>query len=146
MTTKTRRSQMVRKTLGALAAAAALLVAGPATAAHADATLGDDGAVLRFDAVGGRDVIAVYRDAGSVVFGGGTPITASAPCTSLSTARAACPTPRPIVADLGDQDDAMTLTPNLPSATIHGGEGNDRVYAMDAPLVALGEDGDDKLY
>jgi hypothetical protein len=95
------------RTIGAAAVATVLLVAGPATVAHADATVREDGAVIRYEG-GGQDSFTVEANAGHVVLRrydlSGARIAAVTPCTSSDT-EASCPSSNPVVADLGDQDD-----------------------------------------
>jgi hypothetical protein len=137
----------MRRTIGAAAVATVLLVAGPATAAHADATVREEGAVIRYEG-GGKDSFTVEANAGHVVLRrydlSGARIAAVTPCTSSDT-EASCPSSKPVVADLGDQDDQAWIGSAASGGTFHGGAGDDLLGTKSRRLVALGEEGNDQL-
>ena len=115
-----------------------LLFAAPAQAA----TVSVDNGALRV-AAGPGETNAVDIGPGLVVADAGAPVTLGPGCMPQGL-EALCAGATRIQADLGDGDDALTVTAPLP-ADLKGGEGNDTLTVVAAVATLDGGDGDDTL-
>ena len=127
-----RRALRAAVALSLFSAASVLAVAYPAEAAPA-ATVQISGGKVRYRAAAGQvNELKASRAGQLFQFEDVVPITASAPCQSVSAMVARCmfPTNRPqevvVEIDLGDGDDTATKTSDN-NVIIRGGDGNDMI-------------------
>jgi len=112
-----------------------------APAAHA-ATVSVDSGALRITALPG-ETNAIDVGPGLVVADSGAPLMLGPGCVPQGV-EALCPGATRIDADLGDGDDALTVSAPLP-ADLNGGEGNDTLTVAAAIATLDGGDGNDTL-
>jgi hypothetical protein len=127
-----------RRVRVALAFTSLLLFAPAAQAATVEVSAG----ALRITANLG-ETNAVDIGPGLVVADSGAPLTLGPGCIPQGL-EALCTGATRVEADLGDGDDALTLTAPLP-ADLQGGDGNDALTVVGAVATVDGGDGDDTL-